>query len=841
MKKIFGLILLGILVFSSVFFIFKKPVRAEWTNHVVISEFATRGLTSAADEFVELYNPALNQISLAGWKLQYKPAQGGIWSNKTGPDGLPSGVIIQPHSFYLLAGKDYTGPTAPDWRHTASWGFADDGHIRLVDSLGNVIDLVGYGMADSAEGNRPAPNHGNAANNKSVERRLGGEDGNGQDTNVNEDDFFVKNQREPDNLNSPARPSLPPPPEPQCGNGVCESGENYSNCPQDCFCGNDICDADKGEDPTTCLADCPVANDNNSGNNAVNIYVPHQVEPGDILINEIFPEPNATKSEGEWIEFYNHTDDAALDLTGWTLEDNTAKPIILAGIILAPRQYYALDKSKFSFALNNGGDTLILKNNQVIIDQVAYGDYEDGNIDDNAPAPGLSKSVGRRTSEPIDTNNDKNDFSICQSVTPGRANDVKIADSSQPTAVSSVNVPVIISEFLPNPGGSDNNEWIELYNPGLSAVDLTGWQADDGEGGSSPYTLPSNTTIAAGGYLILPWSQTKIVLNNNFDAVRLIRPDKVIKEQINYKDPPEGASYARDSSDSWEYTSVLTPGSANIFNVDDIVGGTIDKTVLTQDLSEDSNGANLDLVEVDNLPQLENGQAATIQGLVVAPPNLFAKSYFYLNGAQIYSFAAKFPDLQIGDLIEVKGIVSASFSNRRLKIKSADDIQVLEHQNLSPQPVAISELDDSLIGHFLQISGQLVDKTGSKLYLDDNQEEVEVYLSPAIKWNKNLFTEGQNLRVSGILAETKEGWRLLPRCDNDLVVSAATIDNFLSDSQNQATVENQNNPSITKLASSTATVWQNLNRPAVIKYLFLSAGVIIIFLVGVFLKLRGVI
>ena len=262
---------------------------------------------------------------------------------------------------------------------------------------------------------------------------------------------------------------------------------------------------------------------------------------------------------------------------------------------------------------------------------------------------------------------------------------------------------------------------------------------------------------------------------------------------------------------------------------------------MTNDLSGASGGANGDLVEVDDLPQLDNGQAATIQGLVVAPPNLFAKSYFYLNGAQIYSFAAKFPDLQIGDLIEVKGIVSASFSNRRLKIKSADDIQVLEHQNLSPRPVAISELDDGLIGHFLQISGQLVDKTGSKLYLDDNQDEIEVYLSPAIKWNKKLFTEGQNLQVAGILAETQDGWRLLPRCDNDLVVSAAAIDNSSSDSQNQATGENQNNPSITRLASSAATVWQNLNRPAAIKYLFLSAGVIIIFLAGVLLKLRGII
>ena len=40
-------------------------------NHVVISEFASRGPSSAFDEFCEWYNPTNAQIDISGWKLQY--------------------------------------------------------------------------------------------------------------------------------------------------------------------------------------------------------------------------------------------------------------------------------------------------------------------------------------------------------------------------------------------------------------------------------------------------------------------------------------------------------------------------------------------------------------------------------------------------------------------------------------------------------------------------------------------------------------------------------------------------------------------------------------------------
>src|SRR5690348_33818 len=72
-----------------------------------------------------------------------------------------------------------------------------------------------------------------------------------------------------------------------------------------------------------------------------------------------------------------------------------------------------------------------------------------------------------------------------------------------------------INEFLAsNKNGLAANDgshpdWIEIYNPGASAVNLAGWQIadEDNLGNAITFTIPSTnaavTTVAAGGYKII--------------------------------------------------------------------------------------------------------------------------------------------------------------------------------------------------------------------------------------------------------------------------------------------------------------------------------------------------
>jgi hypothetical protein len=43
---------------------------------------------------------------------------------------------------------------------------------------------------------------------------------------------------------------------PPCGDGTCAANETLASCPQDCHCGNGICDAALGEVSINCPQDC---------------------------------------------------------------------------------------------------------------------------------------------------------------------------------------------------------------------------------------------------------------------------------------------------------------------------------------------------------------------------------------------------------------------------------------------------------------------------------------------------------------------------------------------------------------------------------------------------------
>ncbi len=62
--------------------------------------------------------------------------------------------------------------------------------------------------------------------------------------------------------------------------------------------------------------------------------------------------------------------------------------------------------------------------------------------------------------------------------------------------------PIVINEINYNsPDDPNSGDWVELYNPNNTAVDISGWYFEDESG--EYFGLPANTFIPAGGYLVL--------------------------------------------------------------------------------------------------------------------------------------------------------------------------------------------------------------------------------------------------------------------------------------------------------------------------------------------------
>ncbi|MFT4664171.1 MAG: hypothetical protein ACI8YQ_001850 [Polaribacter sp.] len=67
---------------------------------------------------------------------------------------------------------------------------------------------------------------------------------------------------------------------------------------------------------------------------------------------------------------------------------------------------------------------------------------------------------------------------------------------------------IVINEINYNsPNACDAGDWIELHNAGATAVDVSGWFLEDGSG--NYFNIPANTSIEAGGFLVLVQDQIK--------------------------------------------------------------------------------------------------------------------------------------------------------------------------------------------------------------------------------------------------------------------------------------------------------------------------------------------
>ena len=112
--------------------------------------------------------------------------------------------------------------------------------------------------------------------------------------------------------------------------------------------------------------------------------------------------------------------------------------------------------------------------------------------------------------------------------------------SGQPgPSLPSILFSVSISEILPNPKGSDDEEWMEIVNDGADAVDLAGFAI---AAGSRSFPFASGTVLGTGEYRAFRKSVTGLTLANKGGEVRLFFGAAVI-DALSWPEAGEGISF----------------------------------------------------------------------------------------------------------------------------------------------------------------------------------------------------------------------------------------------------------------------------------------------------------
>lgn len=189
-----------------------------------------------------------------------------------------------------------------------------------------------------------------------------------------------------------------------------------------------------------------------------------------LVLNEIVYDDAAT-GLADQVELYNAgTESIALD--GWYISDEKRDTFGFApeGTTLAPGEFLVLVKDvDFGFGLGKGDEVVLFDPAGTEVDAYAY--------ENTAPLSDWSRC-------PDGTG----DWAPATAATPGAANDCSVTPSSGSIAINEVD--------------SQPADWVEFYNAGDAALDISGYEIRDNSDDHRWKFLPG-TEIAAGQFLLV--------------------------------------------------------------------------------------------------------------------------------------------------------------------------------------------------------------------------------------------------------------------------------------------------------------------------------------------------
>jgi len=858
MKK--PVIILLFFVIGSIFFI-QNFAKAVIINQIKIGASGTGNSTK---EYLELYNPEINEVSLANWQIYKFTKSATSSADKILLVTLPEGVIIPATGYFLISHSDYISAgefDVPDITYNSE-SLASNNTVVLTNDLNEELDLVGYGEATAYEGVAPASDPGT----KAIIRN------NFLDTDNNGVDFLVTSSLPYNShyiLNTSTTPPVEEPtttpsstsqigkviineflPSPENGSewvelynpndfavdinnwqlfdgvssfftatntilaksfftvtlansklnnsgdiillknnlgvvvdqvcyGVWEDfclGAN-SNAPKT---GNSLAriidgqdsdndEADFGETQETTpsllnVIDLPVTS-SGGGSYFNSGYTPtHKIGFGEIQLNEIFPNPIGADDNDEFVELKNNTN-ILLDLGNLQLRDASGAKYVIPSTVIQPNGFLVFKRSQTKLALNNSGEETVYlySPDNLILDKISYL----GNNQEDVSYAKNNESVWQWTI--MTTSELENIFKTVEETETASSTAEVI---SSPVIITNDQFSAIISEFLPNPAGSDSAEFVELFNPSDTTSTLWGYYLDDSEDGSTPYAFTQNEIIPPHSYLVIKKEISKLALNNDTDSVRLLNSQKEVVEEVEYEGGKEGFSYALINNE-WQWTNNLTVNQENI-------GSTISEEIKNV-TSNSKTSKYYKPVLLEQVFGLEVGDLIKTTGVVAVVPEIFSSQYFYIvnnnSGLQVYLNNKDFPNLNVGQVVEIRGELSYPLGIWRLKVKNKQDIKVIGKSVLPEQTVKlIADLDENLLGSLTTIQGQITELKSGYLYLDDDSEEIKVVFKNGASLSRTDLILGSDLKVSGILNNSKNGFEIWPRNNEDLtIINTSTI------------------------------------------------------------------
>lgn len=577
-----------------------QPQQSYGTLSVIISEVAWGGTAaSPTHEWIELYNPGGLPINLTDWQLKV---------NATDPNISLAGTIPAGGFFLLEAVDESISDIPADQTYDSASGLSDSGEVlRLFAPDSNEIDTAN--LAGVQGGGWPAgtaspgyfsmervdmiPDGPSAwASNNGIVRN--GLDAEFNQLNGTPKQFYALWPGAPTSTPTPTltntKTNTPTNTTTRTSTGTATDTPTPTGTTTPTQTGTATSTPTPTSSATTTSTTTPVA-------------------PAQPVISE-FRSRGPNGPDDEFVELYNPSG-AVINIGAWMIKNSSSCGTSITNLVtipastsLLPGQHYLVAATgssvtganqTFPASLADDGGVALVTAFGAMVDQAGMctsTQYHEGTI--LLPLSGTSDQSYERkpggATSCYDTNNNAGDFVRISPAKPQNKTSPSVMCAGVLTATptytptrtltrtptrTSTTLPgaVVINEFLPhaltdwNGDGTvdSGDEYIELINMGTVSISLKNWRLDDGDGGSSPYTLP-NVTLLPRQIVFFFKTETGISLSDGGDTVRLFKPDSRTMDYISYTMVATGdQTWCRlpDGTGAWAFACRPSPGRPN--------------------------------------------------------------------------------------------------------------------------------------------------------------------------------------------------------------------------------------------------------------------------------------
>lgn len=493
-----------------------------------------------------------------------------------------------------------------------------------------------------------------------------------------------------------------------------------------------------------------------------------------IRINKFMPNPSGEDKNNEWMEIYNQCS-YEVNIKNWIIDDKDggSNPYLIDDdLLIKPYDFYVFYSSQTNISLNNDIDEVRIFNPTLfLVDSVSYNENF------------LDDEVYLKCNDNWQKQNEYQLFAL--NSCSNKNNQINsISDLNEIKKNTQVSVEGVVNSLPGNLAKQyffieDNSMGIQIYSnssnfPSLEIgqkILVTGFLSDTKYLRlkiSNPNDILILDTIRLEAKLL------KISeINKTYSGKLLKIIGKVVKKSSNIFFLSDGNKEIK--------IEIRAPTGIKINNIYlnqevELVGvlyesSSGDLSILPRYKDDIRPLTLLDglLKNINYIFEYPLNSFVKIKGVVILQPGIFSNLYFYIQdetaGIQIYFSKKKFPNLKLGNMVEIYGKITSNYN--RLLIYSPDDIKIISSNN----EVVINEVllnISNYLSRLVKISGFVIDKKSNKIIINNNGRLYNVYIKTKTKIKTTDIKKGDYLEIVGIVEKISNEFRIIPRFSSDI-------------------------------------------------------------------------